>query len=315
MFLGPFVDARSGSGCSKGKRECVYPPPPVQKTGSRAKLKGGKHPPIPESESSDEDEALVVRELGQNIAIRDKKMKDPPASRSPTWGSMTKGELTRRHSAQSRDSENSRQASETPSSSKEKSASPPSDITAATSQSYSSIDNFETTHATLESPLQIVSDLPGFSRLEKDVRFFLEYHQRHITVYHYFLMSPAENFIHREIVENAMKYKPLLYAVVGFAAYHFSVGNSNGKLYTFLKHYNRSVSLLRKSIQAGDRYSDAILLTILQLATFEVCLCPEQKYICSTCILTVVEGVSRRLGESSGPSPGWTSHVKGDVYP
>jgi hypothetical protein len=289
MFLGPFVDARSASGCSKGKRECLYPPPPVHKTGSRAKLKGGKHPRIPESESSDEDEALVVRELGQNIAIRDKKMKEPPAS---TTGSMTKGELIRRHSAQSRDSENSPQASETPSSSKEKSVSPPSDITAATSRSYSSIDNFEMAPATLETELQIISDL--------EVQFFLEYHRQHITVYHYFLMSHAEHFIHREIVENALKYEPLLYAVVGFAAYHFSVGNPNGKLYTFLKYYDYSVSLLRKSIEAGDQYSDAILLTILQLATFEVCLCPKQKYVCSTCILTVVvEGVSRRLGQSS----------------
>ena len=159
---------------------------------------------------------------------------------------------------------------------KEKSGSPASD-TGTTSLSHSPIGSAEATHATIEQSLQPVYDLPGISELGDEAQFFLAYHQQHITVYHYFMMSHAEPFIHREIIENAIKYEPLLHAVVGFAAYHYSLGDSNGTPYTFLSHYDRSVKSLLKSLQAGDRYSDAMLLTILQLATFEVRFIPRME--------------------------------------
>lgn len=68
----------------------------------------------------------------------------------------------------------------------------------------------------------------------------------------------------------AMEYEPLLYAVVTFAAYHYSVSHPDGKLYTFLKYYDHSVTLLLSSLKSGEVYHDAMLLTVLQLATFEV---------------------------------------------
>lgn len=44
----------------------------------------------------------------------------------------------------------------------------------------------------------------------------------------------------------------------------------DGQIQDFLGYYNRSVSLLRKSLASGQRHTDATLLTILQLATIEV---------------------------------------------
>ena len=68
-----------------------------------------------------------------------------------------------------------------------------------------------------------------------------------------------------------LKNLSLLYAVVGFAAFQLTVTRSDGKIQDFLGYYNTSVSLLRKSLVENQKHTDATMLTILQLATFEVC--------------------------------------------
>lgn len=117
---------------------------------------------------------------------------------------------------------------------------------------------------------QVIADIPGTAALSEDVRFFLAYHHNHVTYNHYFLKPISEPFVQKSLIEFAMMYEPLLYAVIGFSAYHYSIRQPNGKLHTFLRYYNKSVSLLRKSLQAGHPHSRAMLATILQLATFEV---------------------------------------------
>lgn len=90
---------------------------------------------------------------------------------------------------------------------------------------------------------------------------------------HYFMRLDPTDFIHREFVQLAIDYEPLLYAIVGFAAYHFTLKQPNGKLQTFLPYYSRSVYLLRKTLESGQKHTDATIMTILQLTTFEVITC------------------------------------------
>lgn len=72
------------------------------------------------------------------------------------------------------------------------------------------------------------------------------------------------------LLEIAAHNDHLLYAVVGFAAYHHALSKPNGRISDFLSYYSKSVQLLLLSLQRNQRRTPATLLTILQLATIEV---------------------------------------------
>ncbi|KAK2811673.1 hypothetical protein FQN50_002018 [Emmonsiellopsis sp. PD_5] len=238
--------------------------------GSRANLGAAeKHPPIPESESSDDNDSRDAGISGPRFAGRDDASKDSLARRQSPTMPRPRAAISRRQSMQSLARKKGRQSSEPASSNKQKSGSPLSDITGATSESHSPGGNFEMTPAALEPSMQLISDIPGVSDLKYDIRYFLAYHKQYLTCRHYFLRLHAESFIQHDLLAAAVEYEPLLYAVVGFSAYHYSIRHPNGKLYTFLRYYNQSVSGLLKSLSSGDQHSDAMLLTILQLAAFE----------------------------------------------
>jgi hypothetical protein len=102
------------------------------------------------------------------------------------------------------------------------------------------------------------------------IKFYLDYARMNLTPYHWGFKFPYESaFLRNSLFETAVRFKPLLYAVVGFASYHHTLTITNGKLGDFLYYYNKSVSLLRESLQK-ERNSIATLLTILQLGTIEV---------------------------------------------
>ena len=109
-----------------------------------------------------------------------------------------------------------------------------------------------------------------WSHLSQDLQFYLEYHTTHLNYHHYFFKHDANHFLHKILVDHALQYDPLLYAVVGFAAFQLTVKRADGKIQDFLGYYNNSVSLLRKSLVENQKHTDATMLTILQLATFEV---------------------------------------------
>ncbi|ODH48242.1 hypothetical protein GX48_05641 [Paracoccidioides brasiliensis] len=254
--------------CSKGKRDCVYPPPPVRKSGSRANLDAAeKHPVIPESESSDENDGRDTAISKTNPTEQNEGAKEN-ISLSPTI-LRQKGTMIRRKSVQSLSRRKLRQPSDASSNTQEKGSSPGSDITSGTAESRSPGSNIETSPESLEPVLEAISNLPVTSNLKYDIRFFLEYHRQQITFEHYCLRQPAEAFIKNDLLASALQYEPLLYAVVGYSAYHYSIRHPKGKLYTFLKYYNQSVTGLLKSLSSGNIHNDAMLLTILQLATFE----------------------------------------------
>lgn len=122
--------------------------------------------------------------------------------------------------------------------------------------------------STGQPPQEPVGSL-GTANLAEDLRFYLIFHQEVLTYRHYLLRHPCHRFVHQTITELALKYEPLLHAVVGFAAYHHCVQSGNGKLCTFLKYYNKALTLLRESLGSGEKHTEAMLITVLVLTTFE----------------------------------------------
>ncbi|EEP77834.1 predicted protein [Uncinocarpus reesii 1704] len=222
--------------CSKGKRECTYPPSPMLRKDSRSNMKmNEKYPPIRESESEENSQNSE-----RKLDLQPRHMKDAS-----------------RHNAQSVARRKMRQSPET------KCASPSSDMTDLSTKSPSPVASADPDSHSLPSPT--LSD----QGLTSDVMFFVAYRKQNINYHHYILKSHASKFINEDMMSYALGYEPLLYAVVAFSAYHYSIAHPNGKIYTFLQYYNKSVSLLLNSLRGGENHHDAMLLTILQLAAFE----------------------------------------------
>ncbi|KAF2403312.1 hypothetical protein EJ06DRAFT_452721, partial [Trichodelitschia bisporula] len=106
------------------------------------------------------------------------------------------------------------------------------------------------------------------SSLPKDIRFFLDYAQMSLTRHHWGIRTDSNNFFSQGLVDLALKFEPLLYALVGFSAYFYTISRPEGQLKDFLGYYMKSVTLLRKSFGA-QKPSIATILTILQLAMIE----------------------------------------------
>ncbi|KAG8531604.1 uncharacterized protein KY384_003234 [Bacidia gigantensis] len=93
--------------------------------------------------------------------------------------------------------------------------------------------------------------------------------QSDVSYHHYFFKHDADHFLHVHLIEEALLFDPLLYAVVGFAAFQYRVKHGHGDSLEFLEYYNKSVSTLRQSLASGEPHKDGTMLTVLQLATFE----------------------------------------------
>ena len=163
----------------------------------------------------------------------------------------------------------------------EKSLSPLTDASSPHSSSRSTSAAFKNP-ATLSSVSTNTSrESTPWSHLPADLQYYLEYHQSHLTYQYYFFKHDADQFLHTVFLDHALSYEPLLYAVVGFAAFRLTLKKSQGKIQDFLQYYNKSVSLLRRSLQSGQKHTDSTMLTILQLAAFEVGL------LASKCLLVL----------------------------
>lgn len=109
----------------------------------------------------------------------------------------------------------------------------------------------------------IPTDLP------QDEIFYLRWFVENVNCHHYLLKSDNENFFRGTLVVQALSYRPLWLAVVGFGAFHFTLQRRLGLFHNFFEFYNRAVVALRVEIEAGNTGFPA-LLTTLQLASFEV---------------------------------------------
>lgn len=119
-------------------------------------------------------------------------------------------------------------------------------------------------------PRQNPGTRPDFSALPSDLQFYLDYFVDNMTHYHYCMLTDSEDFYRTTLPSLALQHEALLYAVVGFAAYHHTLRNPNGEIKDFLKFYNKSVTLLLGFLKKKERNNIGTLLTILQLATIEV---------------------------------------------
>lgn len=119
-------------------------------------------------------------------------------------------------------------------------------------------------HPTTTSPAT------GKPALRKDIAFYLDYFKKHMSAHHYSLKHDTSKFFKVDFLDHAMKYTPLLYAIVGYAAYFHTLSQPNARIHTFLQYYDESITRLRANIMKTKKQGLSTLLTILQLAAIEV---------------------------------------------
>ncbi|KAJ5081687.1 hypothetical protein NUU61_009951 [Penicillium alfredii] len=253
--------------CRKGARDCVYPSPATSSkaAAARAPKPRGPRPPSQGSDSSsgkvDPDDVSPLEPIldeeeeggGEEGTAAATRPSPTPTSGAP----KSRPDLHKSHSTQSLPNRSVMPASESSSFHPDQSRSPSTESSRPESVSVRS--------ASIGHSLDLLAN----ARLPEDLQFYLNFHQEYFTHHHYFMRPNSTRFIHQSIIELALQYEPLLYAVVGFAAYHHTLHSPGGKLYTFLKYYNKALILLRKSLGSGEEHNEATLVTVLVLTTFE----------------------------------------------
>jgi hypothetical protein len=231
-------------GCRKGGRECIYPDKESNQKSSRSGSKSEKS--SAEGTSSPEDHEDETNE--HLPVIHDYEEDDDDMD----VGFMSK-------------SQDLCDSSNTPASTLDQSTSPSTEASStvppAMRQTLSRRSSAQATKTM--APSRNASLMP------KDIQFYLNYFKDHITHHHYSLKRDPHNFLKGDFLNHAMKYEPLKYAVVGYAAYFHTISQPDGRMSTFLQYYNESVSRLRLSITRNKKQGLATFLTILQLASIE----------------------------------------------
>ncbi|KAI9824085.1 MAG: hypothetical protein M1832_002153 [Thelocarpon impressellum] len=256
--------------CRKGGRDCAYPEPkPPSGKGSRlppAAATAAEGDAV-QSDGEDEEENLSTvadeEEYSDDGEDGDEIMVETTLSEQSSVQS---------HSRSTRQS-STRKDSEPPSLMQDKSPSP---STAGPTPLSASFPASCGPGVAGDLPA-IATDLtrscgPGkldWSHLPSDVQFYLNHHRNCITEHTYSLRHDGSFFVSNTLLEMALHHKPLLYAVVGFSAFHYALNQPNSKLQDFLGYYTESLSYLRTSLQRREKHSVATLVTILQLATVE----------------------------------------------
>lgn len=156
------------------------------------------------------------------------------------------------------------QGSETPSFDGAKSSSSPSVSTTTSSSMTPAVAHFPDLSA------QSMGGRPDFSGLPSDLQFYLNYFIDNITHYHYCMLTDSGDFYKRFLPMQALRNEALLYALVGFAAYHHTLKNPDGQIKDFLQYYHKSVILLLGFLGKKEKNNIGTIMTILQLATIEV---------------------------------------------
>ncbi|KAK4450076.1 adhesion and hyphal regulator 1 [Podospora aff. communis PSN243] len=252
--------------CRKGKRECNYPEPtPTKGSGTTSKDSSGpSQQTSPSSSPGDDDDDGLEHDLKLDPIV-DEDEEEPesattqssapifPLRRSSTASSFSLQRVTSSH----------RQESETPSFEGNVSSASPS-IAAGAGGGLT-----PTALQLSDSVFVTPGTRPDWSFLPQELQFYLRYYVENITSYHYCIVSNTDDFFRTTLPSLALRNEPLLYAVVGFAAYHHMLKNPSGQISEFLQYYNRSVTLLLAFLKKKERHSVTTLLTILQLATIE----------------------------------------------
>lgn len=233
-------------GCRKGGRECVYPEPT-----SSAKRRGStksKSPNDGEGEGSSHDEDDFDDNFLDDEGSPTRSLREPSNANSPQTSPKS-----------------IRADSDPPALTHGASPSPSTDGSGGyPGRAYS------TTPARQFAPTARLQTVGArkLADLSPDMQFYLEYARTNLTKHHWEMKLDGKGFLNKTLIEIALRFEPLLYAVVGFAAYHFTLSKRDGQLKDFLGYYQKSVSLLRQTIKQKPNL--ATIMTILQLATIEV---------------------------------------------
>ncbi|THV46369.1 hypothetical protein BGAL_0392g00080 [Botrytis galanthina] len=254
--------------CTKGNRECVYPDvqKPAKGAGNTSSKVGQSKPS--ESPGSSEDE-YEDRDVERLEVIQDEDEIESQSKYSKNSSNLNASAQSSNSST--RIKSGTRQSSETPSLIQETGSSP----TPSTEGSigYSSFEQFggspQFYDQTFANDLGSDNSRSSWSHLPPDLQFYLTYYCQNITFMHYSLRSNNEGFIHKLLLDVAIRHEPLLYAVIGFSAFQYAVEKQEGKIQDFLQYYNKAVSLLLFSLKNGARHTTGTILAILQLATIE----------------------------------------------
>ncbi|KAK7956194.1 uncharacterized protein PG986_005416 [Apiospora aurea] len=223
--------------CRKGKRECTYP---EQTSG-----KGSSGQSSSRDSSGQADSPGTASDEAEDEGERDARLDTIADEEEPTEGGLRPQQsfssLRRRSTASTLNLQRSgtRHSSETPSLEGTKSSSP--SVSTGTSVSFA-------TPSLPPDPSIQAGPSECYCVVFDTDEFFMK-----------FLPSVA--------VQSGNE--ALLYALVGFAAYHRTIQNPSGNISEFLQYYNKSVTLLLEAFKKGGKQNTATLLTILQLATIE----------------------------------------------
>ena len=252
-----FANPQVAAGCKKASRECTYPEPrSTPRPSTRSKRDQTVTDAGDSRSASDENEFSD----GSERRRREGEVREPGAP-------SLKMSQPEQASIKSESSSLAEQLQPSEERFKVESSLSPSTETSSASASAGWSEK-------IEKSSSVSTDLShedkAWSHLSQDLQFYLEYHTTRLTYHHYFFKHDANHFLHNILIEHALQYEPLLYAVVGFAAFHSTVARADGRIQDFLGYYNISVSLLRRSLVEKQKHTDATMLTILQLATFEV---------------------------------------------
>ena len=246
-------------GCQKGSRECTYPEP--RSTPKTFPCSKREQVPAAVVDSRSSSEGNVSSEESAPIDWRRTKSEVQQLGPSSLKISESNQALKSEISSLAEQPQQSVERVKL-----ENSLSPSTEASSALASAEWSIKPEKSSSVSTD----VSQEDRAWSHLSQDLQFYLEYHTTHLNYHHYFFKHDANHFLHKILVEHALQYDPLLYAVVGFAAFQLTVTRADGKIQDFLGYYNKSVSLLRKSLVENQKHTDATMLTILQLATFEV---------------------------------------------
>ncbi|KAH8592931.1 hypothetical protein B0O99DRAFT_689147 [Bisporella sp. PMI_857] len=246
--------------CKKGGRECVYPDPSTSSKSSANKSTRSNQstgPERPGSSSDEEDDEIAEPSQLESILDGDETGYESTQSANRLQYAGRQGI----NDEQVRD----RQSSETPSLVYDKGSSP----TPSTEGSigYSPYQNIGSQIRKQSFSLDNLKS--NWSHLPQDLQFYLQYFNEHLTYLHYSIKCDPANVLKTEFIEAALQNEALLYAIVGFSAFQYTLHKPNGRVQDFLQYYNKAVSLLLRSLKRGERHSNATILAILQLATIE----------------------------------------------
>ncbi|ORY63247.1 uncharacterized protein BCR38DRAFT_344223 [Pseudomassariella vexata] len=247
--------------CRKGKRDCLYPEPQATKgseaTASSNEAAGGTQAsPASSPEVYDEDSE---RETKLEPIADEEEPEDSSPRMLRSLDSLRRASTT---SALNLPRTSTRHSSETPSLDKSYKSSSPS-VSTGTSVSFAM-----PFHASDPSIPSAPSD---WSHLPPDLRFYLDYFYTNMTYHHYCVINDPDDFFRVFLPSAAVKpgNEALLYALVGFSAYHHAIQDPHGDVQAFLQYHNKSVTCLLNSFKKREKQHTATLLAILQLATIE----------------------------------------------